>query len=373
MIDNQTAFTTSYRYGNTDEEFVFACKGRPFAALISDILPTPDTNLIDHTLVRELGLKMTNLQCRKFHYAGNKMRILGRVSTAVQCIKDGRANGGFHLKGLVVTNLEQFLDTQVIVGTKMRGNIQKMSNKHCNERKCSTSDSDAYTESSDSDTSLESDSDDSVVSTQALEDLLLAPDSTTVSPSTMSSSTMSSTMSSGSTPTSVTMSAPTVSTSTTASFCSSITTTTASIPAGTISTLLPSYRSELPIAPIKDPWASHYWTSVQAAEHNGRILDQCDTDGKPRSTNNKDGRMLRAGLWHNIEDPAGHEVRHVVLANLRKAAPDRVCQLCLYQLSHTCSLSDFGVMKHCQECCNKADQLHEKKLAKEYKEALDRM
>ena len=61
--------------------------------------------------------------------------------------------------------------------------------------------------------------------------------------------------------------------------------------------------------------------------------------------------MLRVGLWHNIEDPAGHEVRHVVLANL----------------------SDFGVMKHCQECCNMADQLHEKKVAKEYKEALDRM
>ena len=117
MIDNQTkpktVFTTSYQYGDHNEEYVFACKGRPFAALISDILPTPDTNLIDHNLVRELGLKMTNLQCRKFHYAGHKMRVLGRVSTAVQCIQDGRTNGGFHLKGLVVTNLDQCLDTQV--------------------------------------------------------------------------------------------------------------------------------------------------------------------------------------------------------------------------------------------------------------------
>ena len=69
MIDNQTAFTTSYRYGNTDEEFVFACKGRPFAALISDILPTPDTNLIDHTLVRELGLKMPT--SAKLHQTGS--------------------------------------------------------------------------------------------------------------------------------------------------------------------------------------------------------------------------------------------------------------------------------------------------------------
>ena len=90
-------------------------------------------------------------------------------------------------------------------------------------------------------------------------------------------------------------------------------------------------------------------------------------------TNIKDGRMLRVGIWHELEDPAGHEVRHVVLANLRKAAPDRVCQLCLYQLSHTCSLTDFGAMKHCQECCDMADQLHKEKMAKEYKEALNRM
>ena len=88
MLDNQTkpksVFTTSYQYGDHNEEYVFACKGRPFAALISDILPTPDTNLIDHNLVRELGLKMTNLQCRKFNFTGHKMRVLERVSTAVQ-------------------------------------------------------------------------------------------------------------------------------------------------------------------------------------------------------------------------------------------------------------------------------------------------
>jgi len=160
MNDNQTkpksVFTTSYQYGDHNEEYVFACKGRPFAALISDILPTPDTNLIDHNLVRELGLKMTNLQCRKFHFAGHKMRVLGRVSTAVQCIQDGRTNGGFHLKGLVVTNLDQFLDTQVIVGAKMRGNIKKMSSKGFNERKCSTGDSDDdYSWHSDDDRSVD--------------------------------------------------------------------------------------------------------------------------------------------------------------------------------------------------------------------------
>ena len=192
MIDNQTkprsVFTASYQYGNTEEEYVFACKGRPFAALISDNLPTPVSNLIDHNLVRDLGLKMTNLQCRKFHYAGNKMRILGKISTAVQCIQDGRTNGSFHLKGLVVTNLDQFLDTQVIASARMRGNIKKMSSNFVNERKCSTGDSaDGH-----SDSSLGSDSDDSDsdVSTQALEDLLLAPDSTSVTSAMKSSPTV---------------------------------------------------------------------------------------------------------------------------------------------------------------------------------------
>ena len=141
MISNQTksgsVFTTSYLYGSTDEEFVFACKGRPFAALISDNLPVPASTLIDHNMVRDLGLKMSNLQCRKFHFAGHRMRILGRISTAVQCVKDGRTNGGFHLKGLVVTNLDQYLDTQVIAGAKMRDAIKKMS-RRSNERKCST-------------------------------------------------------------------------------------------------------------------------------------------------------------------------------------------------------------------------------------------
>ena len=88
MIDDQTksgtVFTTSYQYGSSDEEFVFACKGRPFATLVSENLPIPDTNLIDHHMVRDLGLKISNLQCRKFHFAGHIMRILGRVSTTVQ-------------------------------------------------------------------------------------------------------------------------------------------------------------------------------------------------------------------------------------------------------------------------------------------------
>ena len=81
--NNNQAFTTRYSYGNTDSENVFTCKGRPFAVLVSDNLPTPTSNLLDFDLVKSLGHKVIDLQCRKFAFAGNKLRILGRVSTSL--------------------------------------------------------------------------------------------------------------------------------------------------------------------------------------------------------------------------------------------------------------------------------------------------
>jgi hypothetical protein len=81
--NNNQAFTTRYSYGNTDSEYVFTCKGRLFAVLVSDNLPTPTSNLLDFDLVKSLGLKVIDLQCRKFAFAGNKRRILSRLSTAV--------------------------------------------------------------------------------------------------------------------------------------------------------------------------------------------------------------------------------------------------------------------------------------------------
>jgi hypothetical protein len=81
--NNNKAFTTRYSYGNTDSEYVFTCKGRLFAVLVSDNLPTPTSNLLDFDLVKSLSLKVIDLQCRKFAFAGNKRRILSRLSTAV--------------------------------------------------------------------------------------------------------------------------------------------------------------------------------------------------------------------------------------------------------------------------------------------------
>ena len=70
----KTEPTTFYQYANDEKEYVFCVKGRPFACLTSPHLPTPTASLIDYELVRSLGLKMTDLQCRKFSYAGFKMR-----------------------------------------------------------------------------------------------------------------------------------------------------------------------------------------------------------------------------------------------------------------------------------------------------------
>ena len=84
-------FTTTYSYGNNENEFVLCCKGRPFAVLVSPKLTTPTSTLMDYDLVRSLGLQLTNLQCRKFTYAGYKLRVLGRVTTAVQCVQNGKS------------------------------------------------------------------------------------------------------------------------------------------------------------------------------------------------------------------------------------------------------------------------------------------
>jgi len=113
-------FTTSYSYGSDDKEYVFFCKGRPFVALVSPNLPTPTSSLVDYDLVRKLGITMTDIQCRKFYFGGHKMRILGRVSTAVQTVQNGRINGNFHIKGLVISDLYQMLETHCVAGARMQ-------------------------------------------------------------------------------------------------------------------------------------------------------------------------------------------------------------------------------------------------------------
>ena len=54
--------TLCNKYANEDQEFIFCTKGRPFGCLISPHLPTPTSTLIDYNLVRDAGMKMSDLQ-----------------------------------------------------------------------------------------------------------------------------------------------------------------------------------------------------------------------------------------------------------------------------------------------------------------------
>ena len=114
-----------YNYANDEKEFIFCVKGRPFPCLVSPYLPTPTASLIDYNLVRDLGLKMTDLKCEKFSYGGFKMRILGKVSQSVQCIHNGVSSGYFHIKANVVKDLEKNFDTECVAGIKMAAQLRE--------------------------------------------------------------------------------------------------------------------------------------------------------------------------------------------------------------------------------------------------------
>jgi len=102
-----------------EQEFVVACKGRPFTILTSSNLPNPAITLVDHKLVTELKLRMSDLQCSKLNYGGKKLRILGKISTSVQCIMGGTVSGNMHIKASVVENLNDHFDVHSIAGNKL--------------------------------------------------------------------------------------------------------------------------------------------------------------------------------------------------------------------------------------------------------------
>ena len=119
---NNIFLTTKYDYGH-DNEYVLTCKGRPFAVLVSPSLQTPTSSLLDYDLVRSLGLKLTDLQCRKYTLGGSKYRILGRVTTAVQCVQNGKVGSTFHLKCDVVADLYATLDTHCVASAGLQKHL----------------------------------------------------------------------------------------------------------------------------------------------------------------------------------------------------------------------------------------------------------
>ena len=70
--------TTCNSYANDESEFIFCVKDRPFGSLVSPHLPTQSSTLIDYNIVKDLGIKMTDLQYTEFAFAGNKLRILSK-------------------------------------------------------------------------------------------------------------------------------------------------------------------------------------------------------------------------------------------------------------------------------------------------------
>ena len=87
--------------------------------LSSQKLPIPTTSLIDFNLVNDLGLRMTDLQCSKFSFGGQKFRILGKISQTVQTITDGVVSGTVHLSASVVEGLRTVFDSHSIAGKKI--------------------------------------------------------------------------------------------------------------------------------------------------------------------------------------------------------------------------------------------------------------
>ena len=123
--------TLCNEYVNEEKEFVFAVKGRPFGCLVSPYLPTPTSSIIDMNLVREIGLKMTDLQYTKFNFGGQKMRIVGKINITVQTIHNGLASGNFHMKASVVLDLYKNFEIEAIAGVKLRKLLEGNDSKDC--------------------------------------------------------------------------------------------------------------------------------------------------------------------------------------------------------------------------------------------------
>ena len=121
-------------------------------------------------------------------------------------------------------------------------------------------------------------------------------------------------------------------------------------------------RTPIPPGICPKPHSSLY-AIVQRGESFGEALDYWEEyaekipfdrtleDDKPRVVNLAGGShevycdMLRIGNWDKLDNPSDHQARHVLLANIRRTAPDRFCESCSYEIQHSCPLST--VQKHC--------------------------
>ena len=120
--------TLSYKY-DEEEEYIFCVKSRPFPVLVSSKLPATEETLLDYDMVRELGLRMKELQCKRFSYAGYQMRVFGTVTTTVQCIQDGEMCGTTTIRADVIQNLAKNLSVECVASQRLSSQLQ---GKNCN-------------------------------------------------------------------------------------------------------------------------------------------------------------------------------------------------------------------------------------------------
>ena len=111
--------TASHHYPDSDSEFVFSYRGQPFAAAVASNYLAPTSRLIDFAMVRDFKMKMTDFKCQKFSFANQKLRIVGKISSFVQYVKDGTPLGQYKFSATVVRGLTQALDVDSIAGTKL--------------------------------------------------------------------------------------------------------------------------------------------------------------------------------------------------------------------------------------------------------------
>jgi hypothetical protein len=62
---------------------------------------------------------MNDLQCRKLFFGGEKLRILGHISTSVQCIVNGSSFGNVNFKAYVIEDLKKLFNTHAIASEKL--------------------------------------------------------------------------------------------------------------------------------------------------------------------------------------------------------------------------------------------------------------
>ena len=380
--------TTSYTYGDTDREYVFSCKGRPFAALVSPNLPIPTSTLLDYDLIRKLRIKMTDVQCRKFQFGGHKMRILGRVSSAVQCVQGGRITGSFHIKGLVVTDLYDLLDTHCVAGTKMRERIAQYDKDWAANLASNAADFEDDDMVTPERTSSSSSPVDTMTNSSSSSSVGMMASCSSSPEAKMTSSTVSSMptpslamLTTSSSYEQWVRSHPSYKMTSRISFCSSdllasskpsedrdrvehhltlderLKRTCAKWTTSSSKLHVPDMdtTNDFSITGITygGIFRTDRWADMWCPNKEGDIVDRSMIDDQPRvvNLNHPDmPDMLRVGDWGSLDDPFKHQVRHMHLAKIRLAHPDRVCHWCGYSLGHKCDLYHPAVT-HCSECC----------------------